>query len=133
MCNWLSVRRESHGLSYHCNCCVNANTTTWDPGDSKQDLGDSTISVKVLDKARRWMTLRKIFSLQKQKGGRGRKMWKCYMGNQGFGIRRVYLEKTQKKRNKLKTGGCVDKTLRPWSLLKCNKYFSRETMHKANK
>lgn len=64
---------------------------------------------------------------------KGEEMWKCYMGNQGFGNRRVYLEKTRKKRNKLKTGGCVDKTLRPWSLLKCNKYFSRETMHKANK
>lgn len=52
----------------------------------------------------------------------------------GLGIEGYILKKHSEvqKRSKLKTGRCVDMKIRSWSLLKCNKYLSRETMLKIN-
>lgn len=77
---------------------------------------------------------KEIFFLPEQKGGRGRKMWTTWE-IKGLGIEGCILKTLTEvqKRNKLKIGRCVDKTIRPWSLQKWNKYLSREMMHKTNK
>lgn len=55
-----------------------------------------------------------IFFLQEQKGCRGRKTWTTWE-IKGLGTEGCILKKLSEvqKRNKLKTGRCVDKKLRP--------------------